>query len=556
MTSEKQTIADSKKLKIKFFLVLLLFSTVSPINSLAISNSFNETSSLTLSDYSLDFATFFGGKSDDVIRDIAVDNEGSIYAVGYSYSSNFPLYNAVNTTVPSGNPSAFVIKFDQNGHLLFSILFGGSGYDIANGLVIDQDLNVYIVGTTYSTNFPVLNAYQNTNYGNSSIFVTKFDSSGQMLFSSYLGGSGYDSGYDIALDKANNVYVTGYSDSLDFNTKYPFQSTKGDFYDVVLAKFSSMGELLFSTYYGGDNIDEAYGIQVDESGNSYISGTTLSSNLPLLGNSYLTNIQGNQDIFYAIFDTTGNLTYATYFGGTDYDTSYALEVDSSHNVYLTGYTRSTNLPTTGNAYNPTYSSLNDIYLTKFLPDHSLGYSTYLGGDGNEVAYKMFLDSSGNIFIAGLTGSTNFPVVNAFNNTYSASSDSIIVKFTSDFNLEYSTYYGGIGADSFQSIALDSIGNLIVGGYSNSVDMFTKNAYYTKIAGNIDCFLAKFTDLNNPTSQFSSIQSVTTQSTNGDTTNNSLGSEDILSNPFFQGILGLAIVSVLLNVLFLFKRRKK
>lgn len=518
---------------------MLIVSTGS-IRVLAITNNTAADSSNTK--YSLNYSSFFGGISDDSINDIAVDNEGSIYITGRTASPDFPVIDPYNSTTPTLTfQSAFVAKFDQNGHLLFSRYLGGSGLDLGYGITVDNNHNFYVIGDTRSSDFPILNAYQSTNT-NSSLFLTKFNPDGQMNYSTFLGGTGYDSGKEVAVDQSGNIYVCGHSNSDNFNIKSAFQTTRSGDYDSIVAKFDKDGTLVFSTYYGGDKDDSCQGLTIDPNGNIYISGDSLSSNLPLAGNSYQTSKAGNSvDSFYAEFDPQGNLTYATYLGETYQESNYGIEVDLTGNVYLAGATQSDNFTVTSDAYNKTFSGIWDIYLTKFSSNNSLSYSTYVGGNGNDIPYGFTLDNSGNIYLAGYTGSTNFPVVNAYNDTNSGSNDVFITKFSSDFTLEYSTYFGSSGWEVGNAITIDHSGNIILGGVTNSDEFPTAYAFDATRGGSYEGFIVKFNNLNSAI----------------DGSNEDLLAEfqTLLSNQIFVVVFGIAIISVLINLISLFRRRR-
>ena len=288
---------------------------------------------------------------------------------------------------------------------------GGTGNDIGYDIAVDGDGNIYITGYTASKDFPTTNdAYKKTNAGGNDIFVAKFSSSGSMIYSTYFGGTGNDVGYDIAVDGEGNIYITGYTASTNFPTTSGANQTTygGGAFDAFLAKFNSNGTLLYSTYLGGTNTDLGSDIAVDSTGNVYITGYTKSTNFPTSTGAFQTTLAGNYDAFLTKYNSTGNLMYSTYLGGSGSDSANGNALDNAGNIYITGYTASTNFPTTDGVYQTSNAGGNDVFVTKFNSDGRLVYSTYLGGTSNDNGNSIAVDSSGNAYITGQTKSMNFP----------------------------------------------------------------------------------------------------------------------------------------------------
>ena len=230
-----------------------------------------------------------------------------------------------------------------------------------------------MTGVTYSFDFPTKNPYQDSNAGIEDAFVTKLSSNGNMLnYSTYLGGSRRDEGRCIAVDSLGNAYLTGVTYSFDFPTKNPYQGSfgAGD-RDAFVTKLSSNGNTLsYSTYFGGSGEDEGWGIAVDSLGNAYLTGMTFSSDFPTQ-NSYQSSKTGFYDAFVTKFSSNGNtLNYSTYLGGSGDNYGYDIAVDSLGNVYLTGVTSSSNFPTE-NPYQDSRTGVYDAFVASFLSDGTL-----------------------------------------------------------------------------------------------------------------------------------------------------------------------------------------
>jgi len=345
-------------------------------------------------------------------------------------------------------------------------------------------------------------------------------------FSSYLGGNNFDSAVGVAMD-STGIYVAGRTASGSFPTTsgvvqpdpgVGFLNCAGGnaCYDAFVSKLSPDGTtLIYSTYLGGSDYDAASGIAVDGSGNIYVTGSSLSPNFPV-HNAFQGTLAtaSNIDAFIAKLDNSGsNLLYSTYLGGPGEDDGIALAVDSSRNVYITGYTVSTKFPATAGALGGgTCGTLpcGDAFVAKFDPSlsgpASLKYSTYLGGDGNDVGQGIAIDSSGNAYVAGSTFANNtpadnFPTMNAFQSAYGGGSDDgFLAKLNSTgTTLLYSTFLGGNGQDDARGIAVASTGNAYLVGVTGSNNFPTKGAFQNGLAtgtcGSRPCVDAYVTKIN-------------------------------------------------------------
>jgi photosystem II stability/assembly factor-like uncharacterized protein len=240
---------------------------------------------LNASGSALLFSTLLGGSTDESGNGIALDSTGNIYVVGQTRSTNFPVVNAVQSSVSDTCFNVFVTKINPSlPSYVFSTYLGGNGCDVANGVATDAADNVYVTGNTGSTDFPIANAFQSTNT-NSDAFVTKLTGTGSLSYSTYLGGNGTDTGYAIAVDASGSAYVTGSTSSSNFPTLNPIQGapsfgdTNGD---VFVTKFNAAGTgLVYSTYLRGGFTDIGRGIAIDSTGNAYLTGLTGSSEFPI-----------------------------------------------------------------------------------------------------------------------------------------------------------------------------------------------------------------------------------------------------------------------------------
>ncbi|MGL4345432.1 MAG: SBBP repeat-containing protein [Cellulosilyticaceae bacterium] len=229
---------------------------------------------LTANGQSLVYGTYLGGSEYDYGNAIAVDTAGNTYMTGTTTSTNFPVYNPLYPSY-SGNQDAYVAKFTPVGAPVYITYLGGSSGEDGNGIATDTSGNAYITGWTYSSNFPVVNPLYSYN-GSGMAFVTKINTAGTvLLYSTYLGGNGYQVGRDIVVDTDGNMYIVGYTVASNFPTKDPYQVALKGYQDVFVTKMNAAGNaLLFSTYLGGSYYDYGEGIALDAKGNIYITGYT------------------------------------------------------------------------------------------------------------------------------------------------------------------------------------------------------------------------------------------------------------------------------------------
>ncbi|MBY0526219.1 MAG: SBBP repeat-containing protein [Gemmataceae bacterium] len=382
--------------------------------------------------------------------------------------------------------------------LSYSTYLGGSGSDIAYGIAVDGSGNVYVSGTTASTNFPTQGAYQ-TDQANADLFVTKLNSTGTaLLYSTYVGGSGQENATSgIAVDSSGNAYVGSWTSSSNFPTVNPYSS--GSIYGGgVLFRLNSSGNSLsYSTYFDG----AIEGIAIDGSGHAYVTGVIGPYGMPTLSAYQSTFGGGLNDAFVAKFDTTASgtasLSFSTYFGGSGSDVGHAIALDSSGNAYITGETTSTDLPTQS-AFQSANGGQTDAFVAKLSSSgSSLIYSTYLGGSSTlgypvDIGEAIAVDSSGYAYVAGMTLSSNFPTANAIQGSSWSGSKGFVTKLnTSGSGLEYSTYLGGTNdINEAHGIAVDSSGNAFVTGLSRATDFPTVAAVQSAGGGSFDAFLTK------------------------------------------------------------------
>jgi hypothetical protein len=347
-----------------------------PITSGALRSSFSGQSKafvlkLSPSGNSLIYSTFLGGSGSDYATGIAVDATGQTYIPGYTASVDFPVSpNAFQGFYGGGEFDGFFAKLNAAGsQLVYATYLGGIGNDTAFAVALDPAGDVYLTGQTQSSNFPVFQAFQTTN-SESDAFVVKLNASSQVLYSTYLGGTGSSTGTGIAADAAGNAYVAGYTNAPDFPvTSSAYQPSSHGGYDTFVAKLSADGStILAATYFGGSGAENTSGIALDGSGDVFVAGSTNSIDLPM--QAQLQTYGGGGDAFIAAFNNQlSSLYFSTYYGGAESDTGAGIALDSSGNAYLTGSTNSggstLGIPVTTGAFQTSWQGSVDAFLAKY-----------------------------------------------------------------------------------------------------------------------------------------------------------------------------------------------
>ncbi len=454
----------------------------------------------------LTYSSYLGGLGDDDPYSIVLDDSGNIYITGATNSLDFPIKNPNQSNNSGDFDIFIAKLNPTGTSLVYSTYLGGGDLDIGTRIAVDNGGNAYITGFTYSTNFPRFNAFQSSLKGEVDTFIVKLNPAGNSLvYSTYLGGNGDEFGSSLSIDGSNNVYIAGLTSSLDFPIVNGFQSSNQSNSDAkqegYIVKINASGnQLVYSTYFGGSANEGIDDMVADRSGNVYVVGTTNSTNFPVK-NAIQGFLRGNFDTFVAKLSSSGNtLIYSTYLGGSNQEslflTGSSIAIDSSGNSYISGSTASTDFPTTTNALQSSNRGLRDIYVAKLNTQGGLIYSTYLGGLGDEAATGKFIavDSLENIYITGHTNSLNFPVKDSLQTTKLGRNDVFLAKINSSGNsLIYSTYLGGSEEDLFPNIFLDSKDDVYLTGSTSSKDFPTKDPFQSNSVGAQDTFIVKITN---------------------------------------------------------------
>ncbi len=490
----------------------------------------------------LTYATYFGTAYGDGAARVVADASGNAYIVGSTDGPQFPSTpGSFFSSVNGAQGNILVAKVSSDGKsMVYETHIGGSNGDLGWGIAIDPTGNVYLTGQTASADFPVVPASNNLTTKNPSdpgnIFVLKLNSAGNALvYSMIMGGTNLDGGSSIGVDSSGNAYVVGETISTDLQLVNPIQTTLptgsfgSDSAGLFVAKVSPDGtKLLYSTYFGGNGDNAVTSLAVDGAGNAYFTGYTTSFSFPVTQGAFQTTFGGTGGQTYSIFaagdafvvklSPTGQKVYATYLGGSKDDLGMGIAVDAKGNAYVGGATLSADFPVQNafqaanhGAGGDTYARGGDGFIAELDPTGShLLFASYVGGSADDRVLGIALDSSGNMYLAGHTISTDFPTSGqpaqssyaGDNSTVFRSGDAFLTEVSaSSHTITFSTYLGGSSGDWAGGVAIDGTGGIIVAGGTSSTNFpTTSGTYQAKFGGTDtqfvgtpigDAFIAKF-----------------------------------------------------------------
>ena len=462
---------------------------------------------------------------------IAVDSGLNAYIAGSTQSTDFPPQPGVTGSL-QGSADVFIAKFNsQASALLYATYFGGGGQDYPAGIAVDSGFNVFVSGTTDSTDFPALNGLTVTPTAVDHVFVSKLDSAANLKYSTYLAGSGVDRASGLALDSQGRIYVTGTTTSTDFPTTPNSLSTLGGFvppgtielfFSKVDPTKSGTASLVYSTYLGGSAVKAGEtptaiggGVAVDSNCDAYISAGTNYTDMPL-ANAFqgtVTSTAGtNAWLGEFAVPTNSNcgsdlvLNYATYFGGTGNDVAYGVSVDTGRNAYIVGSTTSAGIAAAAIApFQAAIGGGMDAFVAKFAQPITTGttpgnvtltYFSYLGGTGDEAGLAIVADTNGGARITGWTDSGNFPnSAPALQAGPGGGIDAFYARIdttttSSTTPTSFTSYLGGSGKDVGTGVALDFQSNSYVTGETASGNFPKLNPFQAGLDGASDAFVTK------------------------------------------------------------------
>lgn len=441
----------------------------------------------------LQYSSYLGGPSKDEGWAVALDSEHNIMVTGVSWSYSFPPEN-----IPGERPQkkVFVAKLAPTGDLIYVTFFGGQISEEGNAIRTDAAGNTYVSGETYSSDFPVLNAWQPVFGGDEDAYLLKLTPAGTLVYSTFLGGSESEEVDDMYVAADGKIYLAGEVYSEDFPLLNPWQSqTFGlDDEDAFISIFDPQGTLIYSTYVGSYRRDQIFRLTVDEAGIIYAGGMTSSDSGLRLVNPIQSVYGGEWDDGFVLKlnPWTNQMLFSTYLGGAGRDEIWGIDLDSAGNIYIAGGTNSSNFPLRA----PLQSSYGggewDAFVAKIDgATYQLLYSTYLGGAAYDFAWGLELDSGDNVYIVGETESPNFPVRNPLQGTLHGKRDAFLAQLNPAGTLQYASFLGGSDVERGFRLTVREDWVVTVVGATRSPDFPLQNAKQPYLNNPPDGFVAQF-----------------------------------------------------------------
>jgi len=426
-----------------------------------------------------------GGNDIDISYGIAIDSDGNSYITGNYFSSSITFGN---TTLYNNRYSdIFVAKMNSSGNWLWAKQIGGDNFDSGYGIIVDSNKNIFVTGNFSSSSITFGNiTLNNTQSGESDIFVAMLNSSGIWSWATQAGGTKTDVSNSIAIDSSGNSYITGifYSGSITFGSITLNNSGNGD---IFVAKLNSSGSWLWAKQTGGTGYDEANGISIDPSGNSYLTGSYENS---IYFDSSLLTSSGDKDIFIAKLDSSGNWLWEKKAGGALEDTGMDIAIDTNGYCFITGYFLSTNINFGNTILNNSNNQNPDLYISMLDSSGNWQWTKQAQGSSNVTARCIVTDNNGNSYISG-NFITKSLTLGSTTLTNSGQSDIFVAKMNSNGNWLWAKQAGGTSYYTCNDIVMDNSGNIyITGNFGSSITFGTTPPTILTSNGAGDIFIAK------------------------------------------------------------------
>lgn len=461
-------------------------------------------------DPTVEWSTYYGGAGFDLAANMKCDYAGNVYVTGSTFLSTNMATTGAHQVTNAGDFDTYLAKFDAQGTLLWSTYYGGEGMDYSFGLASDRNNKMYISGVTRSlTGIATAGSPQPVQSGGDiDFFLSRFDEDGNLIWGRYFGTTGEEYGGICAANNFGQVHLAGYSKGNDLIALNAHQAANSSAqYDAVLAQFDTLGNQMWGTFYGGDSIETSEGLAYDKAGNVYMAGVTNSLDSIATPGAFQPALAGSFDYYLVKFDTLGNRSWGTYYGGAAaesvispaliFNQNNVLSATQGNELFLVGVSYSNSGIATAGTYQDTLNGDADAFLVKFDHQGNRIWGTYYGGTGFDQSGAVVSDFAGNAYWAGFTESfTGLASPGAYQAANNGWHDAYLAKFDANGQLLYGTFFGGSGDDEALAVSIDNQGNTYIsGGTMSPGNIATPGAYLTAYGGGVASFITKFCTAN-------------------------------------------------------------
>ncbi len=424
-------------------------------------------------------SSYFGGANEDVIFDVCADTDGNRYLTGYTKSLDFPVVNAFQANSRDGF-DAFLVKLSPENTVMWSTYFGGSDPEYGMKVMVGANGDVYLAGTTWSSDLPTMYAYQCRNGGATDGFVSKFSPDGALQWTTYIGGSAYDGLYSMDIASNGNIIVCGETYSGDYPRIGAGSAEISGECDISISELTGAGQLVWSTFFGGADRDWGTAIRFLRDGGIVLVGRTKSRDMPVV-NAFQPGFGGGEyDMYVVCLNADKTMRWASYYGGLGDELTHTcdaemtrhwgdVELDAEGNIVFCGWTNGDALPEEA-PLQPRRGGGYDGTIAVVSNQGELLMSSYYGGSKDD--YLLSISRTGEVIaFAGITSSADYPLKNAVQDGPAGKKDAVVSVFDSDFKLLHATCYGGSDIDEANAIEVQGE-SIFIGGTTKSPDFPT------------------------------------------------------------------------------------
>lgn len=448
------------------------------------------------------FTTYLGGSGKEDELHIRADRAGNTYVVGRTQSRDFPGSRLGRGKL--GNEDFFAAKYAPTGQLVYARLIGAKQEDSVREIAVDGSGSLHIAGITGSKKFPTSRAFQSKYRGQQDTFLMKLGPTGELVFSTFLGGGDSEEFWQLQVDDVGNAFVVGNTRSSDFPvTPGAYIQLHGNLadqqqvsgYDGFITKFAPDGQVVYSTFVGGWQEERISGVILVPGGDVIATGGTSSGNLRMV-NAFQPYLRSSTDGFIVRLDANGAPVFSTYLGGSRTDAVYRKAIDPAGNLIVNGYTESSDFPMKNAMQTPVEAA--GSFVAKLSPTGSLVYSTYIGGT-SPASYgsNLMVDEAGSAFVVGGANygeREHFPFIQAVDTVIEPGSEIFFTKLDSQGACLVSTLLGGRSSETPAFSGVDGDGNCYIAGETSSTDFPTRAAYQGSTGNSQNLFIARFDTL--------------------------------------------------------------